>query len=77
MDQRTFLAMVSGSLLAAPLAAEAQQAPQTPRIGFLWGGTLTPSLLREFEGALREQGWVSGQNIAIEQRAAEGRDWPS
>ena len=28
---------------------------------------------REFEDALRERGWVSGRNIAIEHRAEEGR----
>jgi hypothetical protein len=37
------------------------------------GGTPPSSLLREFEDALRERGWVSGQNITIEHRAAEGQ----
>jgi hypothetical protein len=32
IDRRTFLALVPGSLLAAPLASEAQQAPKIPRI---------------------------------------------
>jgi hypothetical protein len=32
MERRTFLAMVSGSLLAAPLAAEAQTAAKVARI---------------------------------------------
>ena len=41
MERRTFLAMVPGSLLAAPLAAEAQQAGKVPRIGFL--GSTSPS----------------------------------
>ena len=35
MERRTFLALVPGSLLAAPLAAEAQQAGKI-RIG--WAG---------------------------------------
>ena len=73
MDRRTFLGTLAGGLLAAPLAAYAQPSAQVPRVGFLWGGTPTPSLLREFEDALRERGWVSGQNITIEHRAAEGR----
>ncbi len=72
--RRSFLAGTGAVLLAAPLTAQAQQAAQAPRIGFLWGGTPSPSLLREFEDALRERGWVSGRNITIEHRAAEGRN---
>jgi hypothetical protein len=34
MERRTFLAMLPGSLLAAPLAAEAQQTGKVHRIGF-------------------------------------------
>jgi putative tryptophan/tyrosine transport system substrate-binding protein len=67
-------ALLAWSLLAAPAVALAQPAAQqTPRIGFLWGGTPNPSLLREFEDALRERGWVSGRNITVEHRAADGR----
>src|SRR5437762_5563861 len=63
------------SLLAAPLAAEAQQAGRVPRIGFL---NLTspsdrPSHLDSFRQRLRELGWVEGQNIVIDDRYAEGR----
>jgi hypothetical protein len=35
MDRRAFLASTGAVLLAAPLAAEAQQAGKMPRIGFL------------------------------------------
>ena len=35
MDRRTFLAGTGAVLLAAPLAAEAQQAAKVPRIGYL------------------------------------------
>jgi putative ABC transport system substrate-binding protein len=73
MDRRAFIAVIGGGLLAAPAVAPAQPAAQAPRIGFLWGGTLNPSLLREFEDALRARSWVSGWNITIEHRAAEGR----
>ena len=73
MNRRAFIGFLASGLLAAPLAAEAQPAARTARIGFLWGGTLNPSALREFEDALRELGWVSGRNITIEHRAAEGR----
>jgi hypothetical protein len=35
MDRRTFLALVPGGFLAAPLSAEAQQADKMPRLGYL------------------------------------------
>jgi len=63
------------ALLAAPLAADAQQAGKVPRIGFL--GVTSPSdrplLLDAFRQRLRELGWVEGQNIVIDYRYAEGR----
>jgi hypothetical protein len=35
MDRRVFIGTLTGGLLAAPLAAEAQQAAKVPRIGYL------------------------------------------
>ncbi|HMH48856.1 MAG TPA: ABC transporter substrate-binding protein [Candidatus Acidoferrum sp.] len=75
MNRRAFLRTLSAGLLAAPLAAEAQQAGRVPRIGFL---SLTspsdrPPLLDAFRQRLRELGWVEGQNIVIDYRYAEGR----
>ena len=35
MDRRAFLGTLAGSVLAAPLAAEAQQAARIPRLGYL------------------------------------------
>ena len=76
MDRRAFIAMVGGaSILASPLAADAQQAAKVPRIGFL---SLTspsdrPPLLDAFRQRLRELGWFEGQNIVIDYRYAEGR----
>src|SRR5262249_15998671 len=69
------VAVLAVSLLAAPLAADAQQAGKVPWIGFL---SLTspsdrPSLLDAFRQGLRELGWVEGQNIVIEYRYAEDR----
>src|SRR2546426_12176156 len=63
------------SLLAAPLAADAQQAGKVPRIGFLGATSPSdrPSHLDAFRQRLRELGWVEGQNIVIDYRYAEGR----
>src|SRR3989442_1009324 len=66
---------MSVSLLAAPLAADAQQAGKVPRIGFLrvTSPSDRPPLLDAFRQGLREIGWVEGQNIVIDYRYAEGR----
>jgi len=48
MDRRTFLAGTGAVLLAAPLAAEAQQAAKVARIGFL-AGNLTANDSREID----------------------------
>jgi putative tryptophan/tyrosine transport system substrate-binding protein len=75
MDRRRFLCSLTLGTIAAPLAAEAQQAGKVPRIGFL---SLTspsdrPFLLDAFRQRLRELGWVEGQNIVIDYRYAEDR----
>ena len=77
IGRRAFLAGLSGSLLAAPLAAEAQQTGKIFRIGFLSPGYPYGSRNRFRLGALqqglRELGFVEGQNISIETRWAEGK----
>jgi putative ABC transport system substrate-binding protein len=75
MNRRRFLRTVTMSLLAAPLAADAQQAGKVPRIGFLGVTSPSdrPSHLDAFRQRLRELGWVEGQNIVIDYRYAEGR----
>jgi surfactin synthase thioesterase subunit len=39
MDRRAFIGTLAGGLLAAPIAAEAQQAGKPPRIGWLSAGS--------------------------------------
>jgi putative ABC transport system substrate-binding protein len=63
------------ALLAAPLAADAQQRANVARIGVL-GGTSASSYatrLEAFKQGLRELGYVEGRNVAIEYRWADGR----
>jgi ABC-type uncharacterized transport system substrate-binding protein len=64
------------SLALAPLAVEAQQAANIPRIGFLSPSSLpeprTARYLQDLRQGLRELGYVEGQNIAIELRWAGG-----
>jgi putative ABC transport system substrate-binding protein len=61
-------------ILAAPLAAEGQQAARVARIGFLSPGGLEQdsSLWRALRERLRERGWIEGQNLVVEWRHAEG-----
>jgi putative ABC transport system substrate-binding protein len=73
LDRRTFIGGVVSGLLAAPLAAESQpQAGKLPRIGVLTSGPMTAVLQEAFRQGLRDHGYVEGQNILIEWRAAEG-----
>ena len=75
MDRRAFIGTVAGGLLAAPLAAEAQQAGKVYRVGILVTPASDPGGARRwrFADGLRELGYVEGQNIAIEYRSSEGR----
>ena len=69
----TFLAL---ALLAAPLAAEAQPAGKSHRIGFLGVGSREGRafLIEGFLQGLREHGYVEGRNIIIEYRFSEDRN---
>jgi putative ABC transport system substrate-binding protein len=72
MNRRVFLSAVTGGLLAAPLAAEAQPPPgKTARIGYLgFHSGLTP-FDEGFREGLRELGYVEGKNLVIEYRWAD------
>jgi putative ABC transport system substrate-binding protein len=73
MQRRTFLGVLAGGLLVAPLAAGAQQAGKVYRIGYLFEykpPDATPSPLRAFEETLRELGYVEGRNLAVERSFA-------
>jgi putative ABC transport system substrate-binding protein len=74
MERRTFIAGTL-ALLAAPLAVEAQPAGKVPRIGMLCATFCASStfLLPEhkaFLEALRGLGWVDGQTVLVDDRAA-------
>ena len=72
MERRTFLALVSGGFLTAPLVAEAQPAGRVPHIGVLLNSTGTENL-PDLRRGLRELGYIEGQTIALEVLSAEGR----
>lgn len=68
MHRRAFIAMVGGSILAAPLAVEAQQSGRVYRVGVLSPGTPPPGRLDALRQGLRELGYEEGRNISLEWR---------
>jgi putative ABC transport system substrate-binding protein len=74
IDRRTFIATSAMAILAAPLAAEAQQASKVHRIGVLSHDGAPPGLLEAFLEGLHELGYVEGKNITIELRNAAGKN---
>src|SRR5215470_14945747 len=76
MERRAFLGTLVGGLLAAPLAAEAQQARKVYHIGVL-GDTSPPvetsySGIDAFRQELRDLNDKEGRQATIEYRWAEG-----
>ena len=74
MDRRRFIGTVASGLLAAPLAAETQQAAKIARIGYLNPNpnTANPRLFDAFRQRMRELGYTEARNLVIEVRSAEG-----
>src|SRR5882724_8473094 len=74
MKRRTFMAMLTGGIVVAPLAAEAQQAAKVARIGYLAINlAASPHLTEAFRQGLRDLGYFEGPNVVIEYRDAEGK----
>ena len=73
MDRRRFLLTSLAGVLAVPLAGEAQPAGKIYRIGTIWT-TPTPSADDTLRQALRELGWIEGQNFVFERHYSEGRN---
>ena len=74
MDRRRFLLTSLAGMLAAPPAAETQQAAKVARIGYLLlDRAAAPHLPEAFRQGLRDLGYVEGRNVVIEYRDAGGR----
>jgi putative tryptophan/tyrosine transport system substrate-binding protein len=71
MRRREFVARLSGSLLAWPIATLAQR-PGMPLIGFLHQTSPEPALLAAFHRGLKEAGYVETRNVLIDHQWARG-----
>ena len=71
LRRREFISLLGGTAAAWPLAARAQQ--PAPVIGFVHQGSSEPlSLMNPFRKGLSEVGLIDGQNVSVEDRAADG-----
>jgi len=74
LDRRAFLGTLAGGLLAAPLAAGAQQPGKVYRIGLLDYSAPDPARQewwKAFRQQMRQLGYVEGQNVRFEPRWAQ------
>ena len=68
MRRREFITLVSGAALAWPLAAQAQEAGRTYRVGGLSGSPRdAPFVVATFD-EIRRLGFIEGQNLTIDWR---------
>jgi putative ABC transport system substrate-binding protein len=78
MKRREFITLLVGAAAAWPLAGRAQQTPRAPTIGLLLPGvtrtTVVQGQLEAFREALKEYGWIEGQNVSVDYRFAEGKE---
>src|SRR5690242_2342329 len=73
MLTRRGLLVMPLALFLAPSTARAQQAGKVYRIGTAEFGSRTPAYGATFRQALRDLGWIEGQNIVFDSRCcAEG-----
>jgi putative ABC transport system substrate-binding protein len=72
IGRRELMAALGGATVW-PLVARAQQ-PKIPIVGWMESGVLSPPyLIAPFHAGLKETGYVEGQNVIIDYKAAEGR----
>jgi putative ABC transport system substrate-binding protein len=76
VDRGTFVSTLTGSLLVAPVATDAQTSAKIWRIGMLETRSidLNAANVEAFRQALLALGYTEGRNLQIVYRSADGRD---
>jgi len=77
VQRRAFIGVLTGGLLAAPLAVEAQQPHRGRRLGLLLpyieSDSQAQARVTAFRASLHERGWTDGRNVQFEFRYTEGQ----
>jgi putative ABC transport system substrate-binding protein len=73
VERRQFISLIGGAAAAWPLAVRAQQGGKKYVIGRFSAGSVTEPINEVVTEALRELGWVEGENVVFERRYAENR----
>jgi putative ABC transport system substrate-binding protein len=74
MDRRAFLGTLTGGLLAAPLAAGAQQVRKVYRVGYVSPTSGVGPAGLAFDRRLRDSGLVEGENVLVDRQFMGGRE---
>jgi putative ABC transport system substrate-binding protein len=70
MRRRKFITLIGGAVASWPLAARAQEAGRTYRLGVLFPAPREEeTAIAAFSDELRRRGFIEDQNLAIEYRA--------
>jgi len=72
MDRRRFLLTSLAGALAAPRRAGAQQVAKVSHVGYLGNKPIVVPIIDAFYAGLREQGYVIGRDVLVEERYADG-----
>ena len=74
IKRRKFLTLCGGAVLAWPLAVRAQPMAKVWHVGMLetTAATLNATNLDAFKQALRQLGYIEGQNLIVEYRSGDG-----
>jgi putative tryptophan/tyrosine transport system substrate-binding protein len=74
MDRRAFIGTLTGGLLAAPLAAEAQSVGKIYRVGYVSPTSGVGPAGLAFDRRLRDSGLIEGENVLVDRQFMGGRE---